>query len=142
MTWEQNYLAHHGIKGQQWGIRRYQNEDGTLTEEGRQRYLESYGVDATNNYLYEQLFKQYSNPRTAASKEAAEHNKAQAVKAGNAAKYNQEMMNLISKNKKVNFSFVEKMLPSMSKKYNLDIIELMEAERSRWSEILNDKKGE
>ena len=31
-------LYHHGIKGQKWGIRRYQNEDGTLTAEGRQRY--------------------------------------------------------------------------------------------------------
>lgn len=29
---------HHGIKGQKWGIRRYQNEDGTLTPEGRERY--------------------------------------------------------------------------------------------------------
>lgn len=35
---EKNYLAHHGIKGQKWGVRRYQNEDGTLTEEGRKRY--------------------------------------------------------------------------------------------------------
>lgn len=34
------YLVHHGIKGQQWGIRRYQNEDGTLTPEGKQRYLD------------------------------------------------------------------------------------------------------
>lgn len=31
-------LAHHGIKGQKWGIRRYQNEDGTLTLEGEKRY--------------------------------------------------------------------------------------------------------
>lgn len=31
-------LVHHGIKGQRWGIRRYQNPDGTLTEEGKQRY--------------------------------------------------------------------------------------------------------
>ncbi len=31
-------LYHSGIKGQKWGIRRYQNEDGTLTEEGRERY--------------------------------------------------------------------------------------------------------
>ena len=33
-----NELMHHGIKGQKWGIRRYQNEDGSLTEEGRERY--------------------------------------------------------------------------------------------------------
>lgn len=36
-----DFLVHHGIKGQQWGIRRYQNEDGTLTEEGKQRYNDS-----------------------------------------------------------------------------------------------------
>jgi len=32
------YLAHHGIKGQRWGIRRFQNEDGSLTAEGKKRY--------------------------------------------------------------------------------------------------------
>lgn len=31
-------LYHHGIKGQRWGIRRYQNPDGTLTEAGKKRY--------------------------------------------------------------------------------------------------------
>ncbi len=35
-----DYLIHYGIKGQQWGLRRYQNEDGTLTEEGKLRYNE------------------------------------------------------------------------------------------------------
>lgn len=30
-------LEHHGIKGQRWGIRRYQNEDGTLTADGKAR---------------------------------------------------------------------------------------------------------
>ena len=33
-----DYLAHHGIKGQKWGIRRYQNPDGSLTEAGKKRY--------------------------------------------------------------------------------------------------------
>ena len=35
---DNEYLEHHGVKGQKWGIRRYQNEDGTLTDEGKKRY--------------------------------------------------------------------------------------------------------
>lgn len=31
-------LCHHGIKGQKWGVRRYQYEDGTLTPEGKIHY--------------------------------------------------------------------------------------------------------
>lgn len=34
----QNELWHSGIKGQKWGVRRFQNPDGSLTPEGRKRY--------------------------------------------------------------------------------------------------------
>lgn len=38
-TWtDGSELCHYGIEGQKWGIRRYQNEDGTLTEAGKNRY--------------------------------------------------------------------------------------------------------
>ena len=33
-----NSLCHYGIKGQKWGVRRYQNDDGTLTAAGKKRY--------------------------------------------------------------------------------------------------------
>lgn len=33
-----NYLMHHGILGMKWGVRRYQNEDGSLTEAGKKHY--------------------------------------------------------------------------------------------------------
>lgn len=36
-------LYHSGIKGMRWGVRRYQNEDGSLTEEGIRRYGDKYG---------------------------------------------------------------------------------------------------
>ena len=43
--WEYNYITncdelyHHGIKGMKWGVRRYQNKDGSLTPAGKKRYL-------------------------------------------------------------------------------------------------------
>lgn len=30
-------LSHHGTKGQKWGVRRYQNPDGSLTAAGKER---------------------------------------------------------------------------------------------------------
>lgn len=33
-----DYLMHYGVAGQRWGVRNYQNYDGTLTEEGRDHY--------------------------------------------------------------------------------------------------------
>lgn len=33
-----NYIKHHGVKGQKWGVRRFQNKDGSLTPAGTKRY--------------------------------------------------------------------------------------------------------
>lgn len=52
-------LYHYGIKGQKWGIRKYQNPDGSLTAEGKARY----GVDEFGNMSKEgkQLYNQDNN---------------------------------------------------------------------------------
>jgi hypothetical protein len=46
------YLQHHGILGQKWGVRRYQNYDGTLTEAGRAKLgLTAYTKDHNKDFI-------------------------------------------------------------------------------------------
>lgn len=49
-----NELYHHGIKGQKWGVRRYQNADGSLTAAGKKRY-DSMSPDKLQKTLYKQV---------------------------------------------------------------------------------------
>lgn len=48
----EEHLAHYGILHQKWGVRRFQNYDGTLTEAGKRRYrkLEQLSKDAEDKY--------------------------------------------------------------------------------------------
>ena len=41
-----SFLCHHGIKGQKWGVRNYQNADGSLTAAGKERYGGGKGFEA------------------------------------------------------------------------------------------------
>lgn len=54
-TSSQDYLAHHGILGQKWGIRRFQNPDGTLTEDGKKHYGRKYGISDHKPNAFEKL---------------------------------------------------------------------------------------
>lgn len=63
-------LYHHGIKGQKWGVRRYQNEDGTLTSAGKNRELwrqrngkqdKDFKNDASTNKVLDRVSSDYQN---------------------------------------------------------------------------------
>lgn len=62
-----DYLEHHGILGQKWGVRRYQNPDGSLTAEGRKRYGDILTPDQMKN-----MIKSY-NIRTGSNKKINKH---------------------------------------------------------------------
>ena len=59
-------LYHHGIRGQKWGIRRYQNPDGTLTEEGKRRVRETAGagyLNPPNMYSSDKRMRKEGSPK-------------------------------------------------------------------------------
>lgn len=53
------YLAHHGIKGMRWGVRRFQEEDGTLTEAGKKRYADYMSLNRRDRAAYRRASKAY-----------------------------------------------------------------------------------
>lgn len=66
-----NELNHHGIKGQKWGRRRYQNQDGSLTPAGKQRY----GSEDNFNKQYEKDIKREADGIKIYQKEAEQMSK-------------------------------------------------------------------
>lgn len=84
-------LEHAGVKGQKWGVRRYQNEDGSLTEEGKRHY--GY-YDKPNGE------KDYKRLQKDAAKDAKEYARAKAYYGEGAGIRRKQIKNLISERMK------------------------------------------
>lgn len=72
-------LQHHGIKGQKWGVRRYQNADGSLTGAGRTRYGEGPGQRNATSILaasYRSGARQYARAEAKYTRQASRTNNA------------------------------------------------------------------
>lgn len=65
------FLVHHGILGQKWGVRRYQNPDGSLTLAGKRRLEKKDAKWAKKNYdkAYKQTYKQIRKSMVQADKQ-------------------------------------------------------------------------
>jgi hypothetical protein len=69
-------LYHHGIKGQKWGVRRFQNKDGSLTPAGEKRYDNS--KNKTNHRTkLEEKYRRQGLPKEEAERKASTRIKAE-----------------------------------------------------------------
>lgn len=82
------YLAHHGILGMKWGLRRYQNKDGSLTPAGKTRYAGSpnprHKPSSARKVAKQRAAALEKARQVRAEKKAFEEARQKALKSGNA----------------------------------------------------------
>lgn len=134
----EDYLAHHGILGQKWGVRRYQNADGSYTAEGAKRYRSGSttgaGISKEQRERTEKFFKPGKNGKpsqaekvTSSAKDIIEQSKklsdkgfSKTRKSKEIARKQQEEISQMSDEelrKRINRMNLEKQYKDLSPKY-------------------------
>lgn len=104
-----NELLHYGIEGQKWGIRRFQNPDGTLTEAGKRRYN---GDHPTRKDRAEErkAVREINRDRKQIAKSSAYLSDREVKDYINRLKLEKELRDLTDENRKNGHEFIEKVL--------------------------------
>ena len=91
------YISHHGILGQKWGVRRYQNKDGTLTDEGKKkRERAEHNQDLAYRVGEKRLDRRLTGLEKSISRDAASVSRSRQSRIANAdrlRKANEEILN-------------------------------------------------
>lgn len=142
---ESNYLAHHGILGMRWGVRRYQNPDGSLTPAGKERYYSE--VSQYGEYKWRRLGKEGHEYNKKANKRADDYAGAVSynVRKVNGEKFNREFEAYKNANKKNNEHYLSernKWLKNEGKYKGKNYYQFKDIARDEWLKTEDSKVEE
>lgn len=134
----ETYLAHYGVLGMKWGVRRYQNEDGSLTDAGKKRYNEDSDRLATAVAKKVEAIQDYSDAKKRYLSEVAKNpRKAKEV----------DQTEIIEKTKKLQDAYAlvnygKKYLQEKYSKVDFDILHEADTGEAYVKAVLEDKLGQ
>lgn len=125
-------LMHYGVLGMKWGVRRYQNKDGSLTDAGKKRYadelMKGYKNASYSRYTNESFRNKIKNTKNERfQKNIKELNKEY-------IKFNNKWYNTNEKLERIEDEFHNEML----RKYNYDTTKFTKEDHEKWKNMSND----
>ena len=144
-TKKKNELYHHGIKGQKWGVRRYQNSDGSLTAEGKKiskKYKKAQtrgDRDLSRSYqsLYLKAYNKSANKMNNGMID--QFNKSQEKKYGKdyakRSGYDEDYMNMFNKELSKNLSMSVNEFRKQNKNYQKATELVKKYEMTKWNDL-------